>query len=76
MKKKSRKVGVSETKIIRGTPHSMNSLFGELFREFLGVVLGACETISGGIWEVFERNIKANYPETNWKKSNDPLRYD
>ena len=27
------------------------------------VILEVCETISGGIWEVFGGKIKGNYPE-------------
>ena len=45
------------------TPYSMNSLFSELFQKFGGVFLEVYETISGGIWEVFEQNIEDNYPE-------------
>ena len=41
----------------------MNSLFSELFRKFGGVFLEVCETISGGIWEVFGGEIKEKYPE-------------
>ena len=50
------------------TPYSMNSLFSEFFRKFGGVFLEVCETISGGIWEVFGGKIKENYPEKFRKK--------
>ena len=46
----------------------MNSLFSELFRKFGGVFLEVCETISGGIWEVFGGKIKDNSTEKNQKK--------
>ena len=46
----------------------MNSLFGDFFRKFGGVFLEVCETISGGIWEVFGGEIKDNYPEQIGKK--------
>ena len=41
----------------------MNRLFSEFFRKFGGVFLEVCETISGGIWEVFGGKMKENYPE-------------
>ena len=43
----------------------MNRLFSELFRKFGGVFLEVCETISGGIWEVFGGKIEENYTEQN-----------
>ena len=36
----------------------MNSLFSEFFTKFGGVFL--CETISGGIWEVFGGKVEEN----------------
>ena len=45
----------------------MNSLFSEFFRKFEGVFLEVCETISGGIWEVFGGKTEENYPEQNRK---------
>ena len=39
------------------TPYSMNSLFGEFFRNFSGVILGVSETILGVILEVFWRDF-------------------
>ena len=46
----------------------MNRLFSEFFRKFGGVFLEVCETISGGIREVFGGKMKENYPEKNRKK--------
>ena len=58
------------------TPGSMNSLFSDLFRKFGGVFLEVCETISGGIWEVFGGQIPDNYPEQNRNKNpQNPIRY-
>ena len=47
----------------------MNSLFSEFFRKFGGVFLDVCETISGGIWEVFGGKMKENYTEHIQKKT-------
>ena len=46
----------------------MNRLFSEFFRKFGGVFLEVCETISGGIREVFRGKVKEHYPEKNRKK--------
>ena len=53
----------------------MNSLFSELFRNFGGVFLEVCETISGGIWEAFGGNVKDNYPEQIRKILLDTIEY-
>ena len=53
----------------------MNRLFGEFFRKFGGVFLEVCETISGGIWEVFGGKIKENYPEQIGNNPKHPTRY-
>ena len=50
------------------TPYSMNRLFSESFREFGGLFLEVCETISMGIWQVSRGKIKENYPEQIRKK--------
>ena len=34
-----------------------------------------CETISGGIWEVFGENIEENYQEKNRENQENPIRY-
>ena len=64
----------SETLFIPNTPYSTNRLFSESFRKFGGVFLEVCETISGGIWQVFRGKIKENYPETNKGKIKNPIR--
>ena len=53
----------------------MNSLFGEFFKKIPRVFLEVCETISGGIWEVFGRKIKENYPEKIAKNHKNLIRY-
>ena len=53
----------------------MNRLFSEFFRKFGGVFLEVCETISGGIWEVFGGKIKENYAETYRKNQKNPIGY-
>ena len=50
------------------TPYSMNSLFSEFFRDFGGVLLEVCETISGAMWEVCGGIIEENYPENKNEK--------
>ena len=54
----------------------MNSLFSEFFMKFGGVFLEVCETISGGLWEVFGGKIDENYPEkSRGKNLENPIRY-
>ena len=53
----------------------MNRLFSEFFRKFGGVFLEVCETISGGIWEVFGGKMKENCPEKNRKNPKILIRY-
>ena len=53
---------------VYSTPYSMNSLFGEFFRKFSGVVLEVCETIRGSFWGCFERILKET-PFTKTRKT-------
>ena len=46
----------------------MNSLFSEFFREFGGVFLEVCETISGGSGEVFRGKIRGKLFRKNKEK--------
>ena len=43
------------------TPYSMNSLFGELFKKFGGVLLEVCETISGGYFGGFGEGFRKKF---------------
>ena len=51
------------------TRYSINSLFSELYMNFGEACLEVCETIPGGIWEVFGGTVKDNYPDNSGKQS-------